>query len=208
MRRAIIIPVFNLLVILLALAAPPSATVAADRYDVSYVWSGDLAAVQNYRERVVRVLGPGVAKDLKVVSNGKLYGVVYERHGDSAGATRVAKSHTRLLRASGLDAASPMPSGNWTIVGVAEPKRASIKSLPRRVHAIASRPPVRWHCSARQMQSGAWRQGMLVAGRSTTSNRRSRTTSIACVSKAACSRRAHRLVGIRFHHRREARHDQ
>ena len=130
MRRAIIIPVFNLLVILLALAAAPSVTVAADRYDVSYVWSGDLAAVQKYRERVVRVLGPGVAKDLKVVSNGKLYGVVYERHGDSAGATRVAKSHTRLLRASGLDAASPMASGNWTIVGAAEPKRASIKSLP------------------------------------------------------------------------------
>lgn len=128
MRRAIIVPVFNLLVILLVLAAAPSATVAADRYDVSYVWSGDLAAVQKYRERVVRVLGPGVAKNLKVVSNGKLYGVVYERHGDSAGATRVAKSHTRLLRARGLDAASPMPSGNWTLVGAAEPKRASATS--------------------------------------------------------------------------------
>jgi beta-lactamase class A len=128
MRRVIIVPVFHLLVMLLALTAAPFATVAADRFDISYVWSGDLTAVQHYRKQVAGVLGPGVAKDLKVVSNGKLYGVVYERRGDSTGATRVAKSHTRLLRARGLDAASPMPSGNWTLVNAAEPKRASVTS--------------------------------------------------------------------------------
>jgi beta-lactamase class A len=126
MRRAIIGPVFQLLVIVLALALAPSAAVAADRYDVSYVWSGDLAAVQHYRKRVAGVLGQGVAKDLKVVSSGKLYGVVYVRRGDSAGASRVAKRHTRLLRARGLDAACPIASQNWTVIGDAEPRRASV----------------------------------------------------------------------------------
>jgi DNA-binding helix-hairpin-helix protein with protein kinase domain len=61
--------------------------------------------------------GPAVAKDLKVVTRDNLIGLVYVRHGDSAGATRVAKSHTGLLRAQGLDAASPIRSKNWTLVG-------------------------------------------------------------------------------------------
>jgi beta-lactamase class A len=69
-----------------------------------------------------------VAKDLKVVTRYNLIGLVYVRHGDSAGATRVAKSHTRLLRARGLDAASPIRSMNWTLVGDASPRQAAAAS--------------------------------------------------------------------------------
>jgi beta-lactamase class A len=133
MRRVIVGPISCLLPVLLALAAAPSITVAGPSYDVSYVWSGDLHSVRHYRSRVAGILGAGVAKDLKVVANGKLFGVVYVRHGDSAGAKRVAQSHSRLLRSRGLDAACPIRSRNWTLVGNAEPQRAAASSpaLPR-----------------------------------------------------------------------------
>ncbi len=90
---------------------------AADKsYDVSYVWSKDIAAVQKYRERVARILGPAVAKDLRVVADGGLHGVVYLRQGDSAGAVRVARVHSRLLVKKGFDAAAPVLSKDWIIV--------------------------------------------------------------------------------------------
>jgi beta-lactamase class A len=102
---------------MLGLAILPTTTEAADYYDVSYVWSRSIDGVRDYRKQVAGVLGPGVAKDLKVVTRDNLIGLVYVRHGDNAGANRVAKSHTRLLRAQGLDAASPIHSENWTLVG-------------------------------------------------------------------------------------------
>jgi beta-lactamase class A len=111
--------VLYLLACLLGLVSLPTTTDAADYYDVSYVWSRNIDGVRDYRKQVAGVLGPGVAKNLKVVTRNNLIGLVYVRQGDSAGATRVAKSHTRLLRAKGLDAASPIRSENWTLVGAA-----------------------------------------------------------------------------------------
>jgi len=99
--------------LLLLLAALPRLA-AADFYDVSYVWSRNLEGVRDYRDRVAGVLGPAVAKDLEVVAKGNLFGLVYSRHGDSAGAKRVAQAHTRLLRSRGLEAAAPVRSGGWT----------------------------------------------------------------------------------------------
>ena len=110
-------PLLYLLASLLGLACLPTTTDAADYYDVSYVWSRSIDGVRDYRKQVAGLLGPAVAKDLKVVTRDNLIGLVYVRHGDSAGATRVAKSHTGLLRAQGLDAASPIRSKNWTLVG-------------------------------------------------------------------------------------------
>jgi beta-lactamase class A len=118
MRGTMAGQVLYLLASLLGLASLPTTTNAADYYDVSYVWSRNIDGVRDYRKQVAGVLGPDVAKDLKVVTRGdNLIGLVYARHGDSAGATRVAKSHTRLLSARGLDAASPIRSANWTLVG-------------------------------------------------------------------------------------------
>lgn len=82
-------------------------------YDISYVWSVDVSAVHRYREQVARVLGPAVAKDLRVVADGRLHGVIYLRHGDRAGALRVARAHSRLLSKKGLDAAAPVLSKDW-----------------------------------------------------------------------------------------------
>jgi hypothetical protein len=128
MCRTIIRPVFYLLAVLMGLALLPSATVAADLYDVSYVWSRNIDGVRDYRKRVAGVLGQKVAKDLRLVANGNLFGLVYARRGDSAGATRVAQSHTKLLRARGLQAASPVRSENWTLVGYTETRQATAAS--------------------------------------------------------------------------------
>jgi beta-lactamase class A len=129
MCRAIIKPVFYLLVALLGLASVPTGTIAADRYDVSYLWHRDADSVLDYRERVARVLGPGVAKDLKVVSNTDLFGLVYTRTGDNVGAAEVARTHTRLLRARGLEAAAPVLSRDWTLLSNGGGQRASAASL-------------------------------------------------------------------------------
>ena len=128
MCRTMAGPVLYLLATLLGLAGLPTTTDAADYYDVSYVWSRSLSGVREYRDKVAEVLGPAVAKDLKVVTRDSLIGLVYVRHGDSAGATRVAKSHSRLLRAQGLDAASPIRSENWTLVGDAGPRQVAAAS--------------------------------------------------------------------------------
>jgi beta-lactamase class A len=94
----------------------PAAAAATNRYDVSYFWSRSPAGVQDYRDRVAGVLGPGVTNRLKVVAKGDLFGLVYARHGGRAGATRVAKVHTRLLQSRGLEAAMPVRSRNWTVL--------------------------------------------------------------------------------------------
>ena len=116
MYRAIISPLLCLLAVLPGLVVASSPKPATASYDVSYVWSQNLDAVRNYRDRVAQVLGPAVAKDLQVVTRGGLYGVIYARRGDSSGANRVAEAHTRLLRSRGLDEAAAMRTGNWSAV--------------------------------------------------------------------------------------------
>jgi beta-lactamase class A len=117
MRRTITGPVVYLLAALLGLVGMPPVANAATGYDVSYVWSNSLDGVRDYRKKVIGVLGRSIDKNLKVVTRNNLIGLVYVRHGDSTGANRVAKSHSRLLTARGLDAASPIRSENWTYVG-------------------------------------------------------------------------------------------
>jgi beta-lactamase class A len=129
MCRSLISPFLYMLFALAGPLATPRAAFAADGYDVSYLWSHDIDGVRAYRERVASVLGPAVAKDLEVVASGQLFGLVYLRNGDSAGATRVARSHTRLLRSRGLEAASPVRERDWRPVGGGETRRVSVASL-------------------------------------------------------------------------------
>jgi beta-lactamase class A len=108
--------------------------VASDAYDVSYVWSRNAAGVLEYREQVGRVLGPDVAGNLEVVARDKLYGLNYRRHGDSEGAARVARAHTRLLRSRGLEPAAPIRARDWKrvdAVGATEESDGVSASVPK-----------------------------------------------------------------------------
>ena len=103
-------------IFLLNLILIPCAVQAADRFDVSYLWHRDLASVKTYRDEVAKVLGPQVTKKLKIVSKDDLYGLIYYRHGNVAGAQKVAESHSHLLRSRGMEAASAVRSESWTSV--------------------------------------------------------------------------------------------
>ena len=129
MLRAIGRPFLAIVVALLGLAAMSPAAAAANRCDVSYLWSRSLASVQDYRDRVARVLGPGVTHSLEVVAKGDLFGLVYARHGDRAGATRVAEAHTRLLQSRGLEAASPVRSQDWEVLDNGDARQVSFASV-------------------------------------------------------------------------------
>lgn len=118
-------PIFAIVLTLLGLAAMSPAAAAANRYDVSYIWSRSLAGVQDYRDRVAGVLGPEVTNSLRVVARGDLYGLVYARHGDRAGAKRVAEVHSRVLRSRGLEAAMPMRSKDWEVIDDVDARKAS-----------------------------------------------------------------------------------
>jgi len=93
-----------------------SAAWAGPAYDVSYVWGKGLDNVYAYKEKVARVLGPEVARQLKVVRRTGLYGLIYNRRGDSDGAIRVARAHTRILRSRGLERAAPIRSDDWNVI--------------------------------------------------------------------------------------------
>jgi beta-lactamase class A len=86
-------------------------------YDISYLWHHDIKSVLAYREQVGSILGKDVARRLKVVSRGDLFGLIYHRRGGSEGVVRVANTHTRLLKSQGLEAAAPVVSTDWHFFG-------------------------------------------------------------------------------------------
>lgn len=125
--------------------APPPAASAGARYDVSYLWSSGLENVYAYEHQVARVLGPAVSNKLRVVRRSGLYGLIYYRHGGSAGAARVAHVHTRLLRANGLERAAPIRSRDWDFVGPdgagSEASAPSSSTQTTSSAQVASQPP-------------------------------------------------------------------
>lgn len=101
--------------------AAPVAVSAGPRYDVSYVWASGLKNVYAYEHKVAKVLGPAVSRKLRVVHKTGLYGLIYDRRGDRNGAVKVARVHTRLLRAHGLESAAPIRADNWQFMDSADP---------------------------------------------------------------------------------------
>ena len=93
-----------------------SVSFAARTYDVSYSWGTKKQSAEVYASKVKRVLGPDIAKQIKVVKNGKKYGVIYDRNGDYETTRRIAANHAKLLhqagvtKAKGTNAAYAMPS--------------------------------------------------------------------------------------------------
>ncbi|MGD9357216.1 MAG: serine hydrolase, partial [Chromatiales bacterium] len=102
------------LLILSWLAALPSTAMGGEHYDISYLWHQEAESVEKYRSQVAKTLGPNMAKRLKIVTRDGLYGLIYHRNGDNAGAQKVARSHSKILLSRGLEAASVVPAEEWT----------------------------------------------------------------------------------------------
>ncbi len=86
------------------------------RFDVSYLWHSKLDSVRSYRSQVGRVLGPTVAKKLKVVKRAPLYGLIYHRQGDGPTASWLVRKHTKLLQLKGLEPAVRIVTKEWNFV--------------------------------------------------------------------------------------------
>ncbi len=115
-----------------------SVVIAAERFDVSYLWHSNVGAVMDYRKRVAQVLGPAVEKNLKVVVNGRLYGLIYDRQGDRDGAVTVARSHSRILTAKGMEKVVPVISQNWDVISLeSEPSPESTTKLTKEIPGTA-----------------------------------------------------------------------
>jgi beta-lactamase class A len=105
---------------LISFLLPVSVSFAAITYDVSYFWGNKQQYAKEYASKVKQVLGPNIAKQIKIVRNGKgQYGVIYNRDGNYQTAHRVAMNHAKLLRqagvtkAKGYDAAYPIPDQQY-----------------------------------------------------------------------------------------------
>ena len=116
------------------LAAIPTTTLADEHFDVSYLWHHDLDSVKKYREEVTKILGPSMTKRLKIVAKDGLYGLIYDRHGDNAGAQKVALSHSKILRSRGLEKASPILSEDWRFFDA--PQVVSTKDKPAKTASV------------------------------------------------------------------------
>ncbi len=103
---------------------------AGQGFDVSYVWSRNLAAVKDYRVQVMRILGHSFERDLVVVAEDNLFGLVYRRNGDTDSTARLVKSHSALLKKRGLDAVSPIQARDW--------KPANESPLPQHIETTIS----------------------------------------------------------------------
>jgi beta-lactamase class A len=116
------------LFILSCLAVIPTSTLADNYFDVSYLWHHDAGSIEEYREQVAKILGPSMAKRLKIVVKDGLYGLIYDRHGDHAGAQKVARSHSKILSSRGLEAAGVVLAEDWYSTG--NGRIASTQSKP------------------------------------------------------------------------------
>ncbi|HSH42010.1 MAG TPA: serine hydrolase [Arenicellales bacterium] len=142
----------------------PAGVAVAGGFDVSYVWARNLDNVQAYKEKVARVLGPHVARQLRVVHKSHLYGVIYDRRGDREGAAGVARAHSRLLQAKGLDPAAPIRADDWSVVGARSAETPDVGGSSSWRFSGAERPPAAGDLSAAvDRQVKAMRQQGLIA---------------------------------------------
>jgi len=101
--------------------AVSSAAAREPAYDIAYVWHPDQAGVATYKAKVSDILGPDVARRLRVVRAGGEYGLVYLRNGARGSAAATAKVHTRFLTARGLNPAVPVRAQDWASSKTAVP---------------------------------------------------------------------------------------
>jgi len=97
----------------LSCLAASAAAAQGPAYDIAYVWRPDQEGVAVYKAKVSDILGPDVARRLRVVRAGGKYGLVYLRRGTRGPAAATARVHTRFLTARGLSPAVPVRAQDW-----------------------------------------------------------------------------------------------
>ena len=105
---------------LIGILLPVSVSFAARTYDVSYSWGKRQQSAKVYADKVKQVLGPAIAKQIKVVTRRGRYGVIYDRNGSYTEVRQEAENHAKLLYQAGVtkkkghEAAHPIPSRDYS----------------------------------------------------------------------------------------------
>ena len=128
---------------LIGFLLPVFVSFAARTYDVSYFWGSKQQSAEAYASKVKQVLGPDIAKQIKVVRNAKgQYGVIYNQDGNYERIRRVAMNHAKLLyqagvtKAKGYDAAFPIPDQHYPSASSKGPS-----SKPKPKPSVPSKKP-------------------------------------------------------------------
>jgi len=117
--------------------AVSSAAAQGPAYDIAYVWRPDQAGVAAYKAKVSDILGPDVARQLRVVRAGGKYGLVYARKRGRDSAAATAKVHTRFLTARGLSPAVPVRAQDWASPQAAVPA-GGVRAVPQAAEGTSS----------------------------------------------------------------------
>lgn len=103
-------------------------------YNVSYGLGPNFDALKTDYDRVARMLGSGVARDLVIERTAKgNYALVYRRYGNLSSTQRVASKHDSLLRSVGVDASVIRHKNNavvWSGSSAASPHVARVRIEP------------------------------------------------------------------------------
>lgn len=70
---------------------------STDRYDIIYFEDSNLDTALDFKEKLESLLGPEVAKSLKIVRTKNRYGVVYDRSGTPLSSARLVVRHNSIL---------------------------------------------------------------------------------------------------------------
>lgn len=108
---------------------------ASASYDILYLRRPDQRGINAARLKVAHILGPDVARRLRVVKDGGGYALIYDRHGDLGSAKAVARSHKKMLARAGLPAPVPVKSEDAPKPQPAPAAKASPAAQPAPVPA-------------------------------------------------------------------------
>lgn len=120
------------LLLLAALLPALPVRAQAGGFAVSYIWLRDLGRVQEYEQRVGKLLGPAVRAHLQIVHGGQNYGLIYLHPGDLRAAAKVARRQSRLLVRHGLQPAAAIVAPRWLDAQAPEPSVNRLAAAPVR----------------------------------------------------------------------------
>jgi len=113
-------------------------TSRAVHYDIIYFQDKNLDTVLDFEEELEPILGPQVAKSLKIIGTKNGYGVVYERRGSALSASRLVVRHNAALESAGVEAsAKAINSSKYLdLYNVSYGLGTNLKSLKQRYGTI------------------------------------------------------------------------
>ncbi len=106
--------IFTILCLLfLVLASSAVAAPSAKHYALVYTWNKDIQRALDDRTKLARALSLRIDRELQIVGNGQVFGVIYPLNGTLAQARKLALNQSNKLKLAGFNPAGIEPAGNY-----------------------------------------------------------------------------------------------